>query len=184
VLTRDQDVYPKLPLAARPEIANRRGADLFLSLHFNSSPAEPESVQGPETYCITPVGAASSNDSEGVGADQGPCAANRCEDRSLLLAYQVQRSLVRSLGANDRSVRRARFEVLRTATMPAILIEGGYMTHPVEGRRIFDADSRKQMAAAIVRGILSYQKLTTIPPSPPPATVSAKAGFSSRKAQH
>ena len=117
-------------------------------------------VQGPETYCITPVGAASSNDAEGLGAGHGPCPANRVEDRSLLLAYQVQRSLVRSLGVTDRGVRRARFEVLRAAEMPAILIEGGYMTHPVEGRKIFDAAWRKQMAAAILRGILNYQKLT------------------------
>ena len=57
--------------------------------------------------------------------------------KSLLLAYQIQKSLVRNLGAEDRGVRRARFAVLRDATMPAILIEGGYMTHPVEGRKDF-----------------------------------------------
>lgn len=159
LLTRDKDTYPEL--SERPAIANRRGADLFISLHFNSFPSDPASVQGPETYCITPVGAASSNDSEGVGAGHGACPQNRFEDRSLLLAYQVQRSLVKSLGMTDRSVRRARFEVLRTAEMPAILIEGGYMSHPAEGRKIFDADWRKQMAAAIVRAILNYQKLTT-----------------------
>ena len=55
-------------------------------------------------------------------------------NESLLLAYQIQKSLVRNLGAEDRGVRRARFAVLRDTTMPAILIEGGYMTHPVEGR--------------------------------------------------
>jgi N-acetylmuramoyl-L-alanine amidase len=138
---------------------------LFVSLHFNSSPNDPTSVQGAETYCITPVGAASSNDSEGEGAGADPCPANRVEDRSLLLAYQVQHSLVRSLVVTDRSVRRARFEVLRTAEMPAILIEGGYMSHPVEGKKIFDAGWRKQMAAALVRAIISYQKLTA-PPRP------------------
>jgi N-acetylmuramoyl-L-alanine amidase len=163
ILTRDKDVYPEL--AARPDIANRHGADLFISLHFNSYPPDPASVEGPETYCITPVGAASSNDSEGEGAGAGSCPANRNDDKSLLLAYQVQRSLVRSLGVTDRGVRRARFEVLRTAEMPAILIEGGYMSHPVEGKKIFDAGWRKQMAAALVRAIVSYQKLTA-PPRP------------------
>jgi N-acetylmuramoyl-L-alanine amidase len=162
ILTRDKDVYPEL--SARPDVANRRHADLFISLHFNSFPSDPGSVQGPETYCITPVGAASSNDSEGVGAGHGACAANRFEDRSLLLAYQVQRSLVRGLGVTDRSVRRARFEVLRTAEMPAILIEGGYMSHPTEGKKIFDAGWRKQMASAIVRGVQNYQK-ATVPPT-------------------
>jgi N-acetylmuramoyl-L-alanine amidase len=164
ILTRDKDVYPELPV--RPDLANRKGADLFVSLHFNSFPGDPASVQGPETYCITPLGAASSNDSEGAGAGHGACPANRVEDKSLLLAYQVQRALVRNLRATDRSVRRARFEVLRSAEMPAILIEGGYMSHPVEGRKIFDSAYRKQMAAAIVRGILNYQKLTA-PPAPP-----------------
>jgi len=172
VLTRDKDVYPELPV--RPDIANRRGADLFISLHFNSFPADPASVQGPETYCITPVGASSSNDAEGAGAGHGACPANRYEEKSLLLAYQVQRSLVRSLGVTDRSVRRARFEVLRTAEMPAILIEGGYMSHPLEGRKIFDDRWRKQMAAAVVRGVLSYQKSTS--PPPPPAMVLTNHG--------
>jgi N-acetylmuramoyl-L-alanine amidase len=87
------------------------------------------------------------------------------EDKSLLLAYQVQRSLVKSLGMTDRSVRRARYEVLRTAQMPAILVEGGYMSHPVEGRKIFDAGWRNQMAAALVRAVVNYQKLTA-PPRP------------------
>jgi N-acetylmuramoyl-L-alanine amidase len=171
ILTREKDVYPELPV--RPDIANRNGADLFVSLHFNSFPGDPASVQGPETYCITPVGAASSNDSEGAGAGSRAWAANRVEDKSLLLAYQVHRALVKNLGLTDRSVRRARFEVLRSAQMPAILIEGGYMSHPVEGKKIFDAGYRKQMAAAIVRGILAYQKLTAPPPSPKPATISA-----------
>ena len=172
ILTRETDVYQEL--SARPEIANRHGADLFVCLHFNSYPTDPQ-VQGPETYAITPVGAASSNDAEGVGAGHGACTANRFEDKSLLLAFQVQRSLVRSLGLADRSVRRARFEVLRTAEMPAILIEGGYMSNPTEGRKIYDAGWRRQMAAAILRGILSYQKLTAPSPAPPARSVVASA---------
>ena len=162
VLTREKDDYVERPV--RPDIANRRRADLFVSLHFNAFPRDPGSVQGPETYCITPVGAASSNDSEGEGASHGTCPANRVEDKSLLLAYQVQKALVRNLGLTDRSVRRARWEVLRSAQMPAILIEGGYMSHPVEGKKIFDPAYRKQMAAAMVKGILAYQKLTAPPP--------------------
>jgi N-acetylmuramoyl-L-alanine amidase len=101
---------------------------LFISLHFNSYPPDPAGVSGPETYCITPVGTASSNDAERLGAGHGACPANRVEDKSLLLAWSVQRSLVRSLGVTDRGVRRARYEVLRTAQMPAILVEGGYMS--------------------------------------------------------
>ncbi len=72
----------------------------------------------------------------------------------------MEKSLVQNLHAEDRSVRRARFAVLRDATMPAILIEGGYMTNPTEGRKIYDPIYRQQMAAAIVKGILNYTRLT------------------------
>ena len=64
---------------------------------------------------------------------------NRNERNSLLLAYQVQKSLVQLLPVNDRGVKRARFEVLRGATMPAILVEGGFMTNPAESAKIYDA---------------------------------------------
>jgi len=56
--------------------------------------------------------------------------------------------------------------VLRDAAMPAILIEGGYMTHPAESKKIYDSAYRRQMAAAIVKGILAYQKLTAPPVAP------------------
>jgi len=119
-------------------------------------------VEGPETYCITPVGASSSN-ALGEPAYKGPTTANHFEQQSLLLAYQEQKSLVRTLGVTDRGVRRARFAVLRDAAMPAILIEGGYMTNPTEGRHIFDAGYRRQMAGAIVQGILAYQRIVQSP---------------------
>ena len=157
ILTRSTDTYVDLP--ERPAIANKRGADLFVSLHFNAAQYEKDTVSGPETYCITPIGAASSN-AQGEGGDSGATVANRFGNKSLLLAYQMEKSLVQNLGANDRAVRRARLAVLRDAAMPAILIEGGYMTNPTEGKKIYDANYRKQMAAAIVKGILNYQKLT------------------------
>ena len=165
ILTRTRDTYVELP--DRPALANQRGADLFVSLHFNATPTGKNEVEGPQTYCITPVGA-SSTDAQGEGSIHGPTSANRHEDESLLLAYQIQKSLVENLDANDRGVRRARFAVLRDARMPAILIEGGYMTHPYESRKIYSSAYRRQMAQAIVKGILAYQKLT----SPPPPVVS------------
>jgi N-acetylmuramoyl-L-alanine amidase len=166
VLTRTKDVY--VELRARPALANKAGADLFVSLHFNAAQVGKDEVSGPETYCITPVGAASSN-AQGENGDDGPTMANRFEYKSLLLACQMERSLVQNLNVNDRGVRRARFAVLRDAAMPAILIEGGYMTNPTEGKKIYDAAYRKQMAAAIVKGIMAYQKLTA-PPVPLPKT--------------
>jgi len=167
ILTRTKDAYVDLP--DRPALANQRGADLFVSLHFNATPTGKNEVEGPQTYCITPVGA-SSTDAQGEGSNHGPTPANRNEDESLLLAYQIQKSLVGNLDANDRGVRRARFAVLRDARMPAILIEGGYMTHPYESKKIYSAAYRRQMAQAIVKGILAYQKLTLPPPPIIPST--------------
>jgi N-acetylmuramoyl-L-alanine amidase len=177
VMTRTTDAFIKLP--ERAAIANQNGADLFVCLHFNAAQTEKDQIQGPETYCITPTGANSSNDRGENGefdttANVGPTLGNRNEQKSLLLAYQLQKSLVENLHAYDRGVKHARFEVLRETAMPGILLEGGFMTHPVEGRRIFDAGYRKQMAAAIVRGILTYQRLTAPPIVPPASNKSSK----------
>ena len=167
ILTRNSDTKVELP--DRPALANRRGADLFVSLHFNATPTGKNEVEGPQTYCITPVGA-SSTDAQGEGANSGATVANRVEPKSLLLAYQVQKSLVRNLGAKDRGVRRARFAVLRDAAMPAILIEGGYMSHPYESKKIYDAGYRRQMAQAILIGILTYQRSVSPSPTLPSAS--------------
>ena len=183
ILTRTRDTYVELP--DRPALANWRNADLFVSLHFNATPVGKNQVEGPQTYCITPVGA-SSTDAQGEGSNHGPTPANRHEDESLLLAYQIQKSLVQSLNADDRGVRRARFAVLRDARMPAVLIEGGYMTNPYEGKKIYSTAYRRAMAQAIVRGILAYQKLTQAPPptlSPPAKRRTAKPGGKSSAKQ-
>ncbi len=176
IFTRKSDKFVELPV--RPDIANRARADLFVSLHFNATTSGKAEVSGPETYCITPVGAASSN-AQGEGANYGATTANLSEKPSLLLAYSVQRALVKNLGVEDRSVRRARFAVLRDAEMPAILIESGYMTHPVEGRKIFDAAYQRQLAAAIVKGIMNYQRLTA--PAEAPFTNSTPTSIHKRK---
>lgn len=166
LLTRSKDVFVDLP--ERPAVANRNNADLFISLHFNASPVDKADISGPETYCITPPGAPSSN-AHGETGEFGSAVgtkltlANRNQNRSLLLAYQMEKSLAQNLHAEDRGVRRARFAVLRDAAMPAILIEGGYMTHPIESKKIYDPAYRKQLASAIVKGVLAYQKLTTPP---------------------
>jgi N-acetylmuramoyl-L-alanine amidase len=59
----------------------------------------------------------------------------------------------------DRGVRRARFVVLREASMPAVLIEGGFMSQPDELRKIKDVVYRRQTAQAILDGLLAYKRL-------------------------
>jgi N-acetylmuramoyl-L-alanine amidase len=154
-LTRTTDTFVELP--TRPELAKHRSADLFVSLHFNAADSGRSTVQGAEVYCLTPVGASSTN-ARGEGAGAGWCAGNGHNDQNLLLAYQVQKSLTRNLAVADRGVRRARFAVLRDAVMPAVLIEAGFMSHPTEGRKIFTSAYRQKMARAIVDGLLAYKR--------------------------
>jgi N-acetylmuramoyl-L-alanine amidase len=155
VMTRMSDA--RVELSERTEIARRRRADLFVALHFNSSPSDRTQVKGIETYCLTPAGAFSSN-AQGEG-DTRWLSANANDEKNMLLAHQLQKSLTRELSVEDRGVKRARFQVLREATMPAVLIEGGFLSHPAEQKRIVDPNYRRQMARAIVDGILAYKKI-------------------------
>jgi N-acetylmuramoyl-L-alanine amidase len=155
-MTRTTDTALELP--TRPAAANRQKADLFVSLHFNSVENSPTTVQGTEVYCLTPAGAPSSN-SRGEGGSSGWFTGNKQNDQNLLLAYELQQALTRGLGTEDRGVHRARYWVLRDATMPAVLVEAGYMSHPNEGRKIFTAAYRRQIAQAIVNGLAAYKKV-------------------------
>jgi N-acetylmuramoyl-L-alanine amidase len=156
LLTRTTDAYVDLPV--RIDLARRLGADLFVSLHFNGIGSSKSEVKGTEVYCLTPMGASSTN-ARGAGAGARSARGNRFDAKNMLLAYQMQESLAKTLGAEDRGVRRARFEVLREAAMPAVLIEGGFLSHPSEGRRIIDPAYRRRMAQAIVEGLLAYKRL-------------------------
>lgn len=155
IMTRNRDTYPELP--ERPEFANRKKAELFVSIHLNATESSRGTVQGSQVFCLTPAGAASTN-AGGETGDASYFPGNHCNDKNILLAYEVQKSLVHELGVQDRGVRRARFAVLRDAQMPAILIEPGFMSHPLEGPKIFTAGYRKQLARAIVDGIMTYKR--------------------------
>ena len=102
---------------------------------------------------------ADSTNARGDSAEIGACAGNRFDAKNMLLAYQVQKAMVRTLPMEDRGVKRARFAVLRNARLPAVLIEAGFMSHPQESKRIFDPQYRRQMARAIADGILAYKRL-------------------------
>jgi len=156
-LTRNTDKF--IELSDRADIAKKRSADLFISLHFNSAPNSASTVRGTEVYCMTSVGAPSTN-ARGEGSDAGWYPGNRSNDKNVFLAYQLQKSVTKGLGAEDRGLHRARFAVLRDATMPAVLIEAGFMSNPAEGRKIFDAGYRRQIAKAIVDGIGAYRRAT------------------------
>src|SRR5213076_2456119 len=107
--------------------------------------------------CLTPAGAGSTN-ARGDSGDISAFAGNTLDAKNMLLAYQFQKAMVKSLAVEDRGVKRARFAVLRNARVPAVLVEAGFMSHPQESERIFNPDFRRQLASAIAEGILAYKR--------------------------
>jgi len=151
VQTRTRDKFVDKP--DRAETANRKGADLFVSFHFNSS--ADRSVSGIETYCLTPPGAISSNSQE--EGSTGVSAAGNANDRqNMLFAYHIQHALVHELRVPDRGIHLARFAVLKPLLMPGVLVEGGFMSNPSESRRLSDAQYRKKVARAVSDGIEGF----------------------------
>jgi len=149
--TRSKDSF--VELSERSEYARQHGADLFVSLHFNSVEGSgSETVKGVEVYCLSPAHTSSTN-TRGDGSAFGNYDGNRFDSKNVLLAYEMQKSLVTRLGLEDRGVKRARYMVLRTADMPAILIESGFLSNRAEAARIYDPKYRRQLAQAIVQGI-------------------------------
>ncbi|HTR43302.1 MAG TPA: N-acetylmuramoyl-L-alanine amidase [Pseudomonadales bacterium] len=159
IQTRTND--SRVELENRPAIANLQRADLFISLHFNVG---PPGASGVEVYCLTPPRANSTNKEqwghlEGWVNSTGPLPGNRCDDQNEIFAYELQKSLIKNLRMTDRGLRRARFAVLRTAKMPAVLIEGGFLTDSEDQKKIADPKYRSQLAAAIVQGVSDYMHL-------------------------
>jgi N-acetylmuramoyl-L-alanine amidase len=151
IMTRDTDEFVSLEdQAAR---ANRARADLFITVHYNA--AREIDAKGVETYCLTPEGATSTNG--GPPRERAP--GNKTNPFNILLAYEIQKSILREMEMADRGVKRAAFVVLREIHMPGVLIEGGFMTNPSDARKIFDPANRRKMAAAIVDAILEYKRL-------------------------
>jgi len=153
-MTRQRDAFHALE--ARAEEANRLGAHLFVSLHFNASASG--SVSGLETYAFTPHMQPSTARSSLHSSDKTVYPGNTMDPWNTLAAYYMQRSLMDSISAPDRGLKRARFTVLRDIRMPGILIEGGFVTNEREGRNIGSAAYREKLSTAIVDGILVYQK--------------------------
>lgn len=128
VLTRQGDVFPELE--ARAEIANRRNADLFVSLHADSAPSP--SAQGFTVYVA-----------EGASADSQRAARN------------IARAMA-TTGLENRGVRPARYRVLVLNRRPAVLVEMGYLSNRQEALRLQNSAFQDKLAAAIATGILDY----------------------------
>jgi N-acetylmuramoyl-L-alanine amidase len=189
VLTRNDDA--KLPLDARTAIANQNKADLFVSLHLNSSLGA--GAHGAETYFLssqaTDVRAENEATAENLGgAAPAAAAGQETQDLQMILwdlaqshhlaesqrfAGLVQAELNQALELKDRGVKQAPFRVLMGAAMPAVLVELGFISNPEEESKLQSPAYRAELVEALVRAIGRYLEtaradVRTSPPLPPP----------------
>lgn len=171
VLTRRTDTF--IPLEQRTAIANREGADLFLSIHANAS-RDPK-ARGIEVYYLS---FASNPEAEAVAARENATSAggmhnlpgivraialNNKLDESRDLAAMVQQSLTARLsktnvGMRNRGVKKAPFVVLIGAQMPSILAEIGFITNRQEVALIKTPAYRQKIAEALQAAVVQYQR--------------------------
>jgi N-acetylmuramoyl-L-alanine amidase len=159
VLTRRDD--RDLSLAERVQVADQCGADLFLSLHFNS--VFPRTEQsGLETFCLTPVGLPSTLTRDYEDDVNRVFPNNAHDEENLRYAVRLHRALLQAAGMPDRSVRRARFMgVLRNQQRPAVLLEAGYLSNPEEARLAATPEYRQRLAEAVAAGLAVPSTLAT-----------------------
>jgi len=185
VLTRHKDVYVKLN--ARTALANRNQADVFVSIHANSSPVPKR--KGCETYVLSAKASEDisveklhleneddspvkfMNEAQYGGGAHGKGTVNLIlkdlkqsvnHRRSARLAKRLQEAMSRipSLGPS-RGLRQAPFKVLKGAQMPASLVEMGYLTHPAQARALASKKTQRQAGQALAQGILAFLKPNT-----------------------
>ncbi|EAR18550.1 N-acetylmuramoyl-L-alanine amidase [Synechococcus sp. W2B2] len=129
-LTRTAEVDVDLP--PRVSLANRIGATAFVSIHANAISMSRPDVNGIETFYFS-------------------------DPRSARLAAHIQQQVLNvSPGSPNRGVRRGRFFVIRRTTMPAALVETGFVTGNIDSPRLATASHRRRLALAIAAGILEY----------------------------
>lgn len=127
VLTRQDD--REIDLQPRVDLAESVNADVFVSIHANAISLSRPDVNGIETYYY---------------------------DTGVSLASSIHNSLVNATGMNDRGIRQARFYVLTRTSMPAVLVEVGFVTGEEDAARLSNAAMRDQIAGGIAQGILRY----------------------------
>jgi N-acetylmuramoyl-L-alanine amidase len=192
ILTRNEDA--NLPHDARTAIANQNKADLFISLHLNSSLGS--GAHGAETYFLSAEAsdAAAARMAEAENADdpalpEGRTGLDEAQDLELILwdlaqthhllesqrfAAMIQGELNQTLQLRDRGVKQARFRVLNGAAMPAVLVELGFISNPDEEKKLQDAAYRAELVGSLTRAIGRYKALVENRPEPPQASQPAQ----------
>lgn len=167
--TRKDDTF--IPLWDRAKLANDQGADLFLSLHLNA--ARARAATGSEVYFLS-LGQAEADAQATADTENGPSGAEAAPGPDVVasilddlaqkaylrdsqdLAVDIQRELNRFAGIKERGVKQAPFIVLRSAAMPAVLVESAFISNPREEKKLRDPAFVAKLGQAIARGVKAY----------------------------
>ena len=151
LLTRNDDTF--ISLRKRGEITRKWNGDLFISIHCNAAPNKD--VTGIETYIVTPKGSPSTYK---TSIQKKAVPGNAFNSHNARFAYEIQKNLLRLTNADDRGIKYYRWQVLREATCPAVLVETGFLSNVQEERRLGDATYQKQLITGMANGIIEFHK--------------------------
>jgi N-acetylmuramoyl-L-alanine amidase len=156
IMTREGDYF--VPLEVRAQIANAARDSIFVSIHFNATNDDPNAT-GFEIFSFTPRGAPSTSDSAVAPNALSTQPGSAVDAQSMALSVCIYHSLLGHIPEYDRGIKRARFAVLRLTKVPAVLIEGGFLTQQGESKLIAVKEWRAKLARAIGVGIENYRAL-------------------------
>ena len=151
--TRSRDVF--IPLEDRAAFANKFPNAIFVSVHFNKSSGGGAS--GIETFALAPRGVPSMDEENFSYSDLKQHPGHARDPENIALATALHSSMLRQMRLYDRGIKRARFVVIRDIKIPGVLLEGGFMNHPVDGRLIASSQYRDAFARAILEGVGRYR---------------------------
>jgi len=152
-LTRSSDVF--IPLEDRAAFANRFLNAIFVSVHFNKSVGGGAS--GIETFALAPRGVPSMDEENFSYSDLKLHPGHGQDAENIALSTALHSSMLRHMRLTDRGIKRARFAVIRDIRIPGVLLEGGFMNHPVDGKLIASPAYRDAFARAILEGVGRYR---------------------------
>ncbi len=156
IMTREGDYF--VPLEVRAQIANAARNPIFVSIHFNATDRDPDAT-GFEIFSFTPRGAPSTSDDSAAPSSLSVQAGTAVDAQSVALSACVYHSMIGHIPEFDRGIKRARFAVLRLTRVPAVLVEGGFLTERGESQLIAKKDWRVKLAQAISAGVENYVAL-------------------------
>jgi N-acetylmuramoyl-L-alanine amidase len=156
IMTRENDVF--LPLELRAHIANQTRDSIFVSIHFNAT--ANRDATGFEIFSLTPRGAPSTADDALSLSFLNMQAGSAVDAQSFELSAAVYHSMLGHIPEFDRGIKRARFAVLRLTRIPAILVEGGFLSETSDSKVVANPAWRGKLAEAISVGIENYRNVT------------------------